>query len=196
MSLKQLEQIKKDIMNDKQNLSYTKEGFFPVYQVHPNNLILIIGQAPGQAAQNSHITWNDKSGDNLREWLGIDREIFYNSHLIGLMPMDFYFPGKAKSGGDLPPRKGFAEKWHPEILKHLPNVKLILVVGNYAAQYYLKENYKKNLTETVRNYKAYLPTYMPLVHPSPLNFRWHNNNPWFKKEVLPKLKEMVLQIIT
>lgn len=67
-----------------------------------------MGQAPGRLAQESRKTWNDPSGDRLREWLGVNREEFYESGKFGIVPIDFYYPGKGKSG-DAPPRKGFAE---------------------------------------------------------------------------------------
>ena len=93
--------------------------------------INIVGQAPGIKAQESRLYWNDKSGDRLREWLGVDRDTFYHSGIFAVIPMDFYYPGKGKSG-DLPPRKGFAEKWHPLILANLPNIELTILIGQYA----------------------------------------------------------------
>ena len=104
--------------------------------------------------------------------------------------MDFYYPGKAKSG-DLPPRKGFAEKWHPRLLGEMPNIETIILIGSYSQRYYLGKQNEKNLTETVRNFKNYLPEYLPLVHPSPLNISWLKRNLWFESDVLPVLKEVV-----
>jgi uracil-DNA glycosylase len=126
----------------------------------------------------------------LREWMGISRESFYNTDYIAQLPMDFYYPGKAKTG-DVPPRKGFAEKWHPLLLKEMPNIKTILLIGNYAQKYYLGKQCEKNLTETVKNFHNYLPEYLPLVHPSPLNLGWLKRNPWFENDVLPVLREIV-----
>ena len=126
--------------------------------------------------------------------MGIDDEIFYKSGLIGVVPMDFYYPGKGKSG-DLPPRKNFAKKWHSKVLELMPNLELIILVGKYAQDYYLGNDKKQNLTETVFNYKQYLPRYFPIVHPSPLNFRWHNKNPWFIEEVVPELQIRVKEIL-
>src|SRR5690606_33378515 len=145
-------------------------------------------------AEQTKLTWNDKSGDNLRSWLGVDRDTFYDKNKFALIPMDFYFPGKGKQG-DLPPRKGFAEKWHPLLLKELPNIELIVLVGSYAQNYYLGEKRKETLTGTVRAYQEYLPKLFPLIHPSPRNIGWHINNPWFKEDVLPKLKQLVHQIL-
>lgn len=187
---KKFEQLKKDIMSDIDNKKYSDKGIEPLFFAPRPAKILIIGQAPGIKAQESRIFFNDKSGVKLREWMGIDNELFYNSGLIGVVPMDFYYPGKGKSG-DLPPRKNFAHKWHPRVLELMPDIKLIILVGKYAQDYYLKDKKEKNLTGTVKNYKKYLPKYFPIVHPSPLNFRWQAKNPWFLEEVVPVLKKMV-----
>ena len=191
---KKFEQLKKDIMSDIDNKEYSDKGIEPLFSAPRTAKILIIGQAPGLKAQESKIFFNDKSGVKLREWMGIDNEIFYNSGLIGVVPMDFYYPGKGKSG-DLPPRKNFASRWHAKVLELMPDVELIILVGKYAQDHYLKDGKGKNLTETVKNYKKYLPMYFPIVHPSPLNFRWHNNNPWFLEEVVPELQERIEKIL-
>ena len=188
------EQLKKEIMEDSDNKKYTDEGIEPLFSTPSTAKILIVGQAPGIKAQESKIFFNDKSGVKLREWMGIDDEIFYKSGLIGVVPMDFYYPGKGKSG-DLPPRKNFARKWHDKVLELMPNLELIILVGKYAQDYYLGNEKQQNLTETVFNYKQYLPRYFPIVHPSPLNFRWHSKNPWFIKEVVPELQKRVKEIL-
>ena len=187
---REFEQLKKDIMLDVDNKVYSDKGIEPLFSAPRTAKILIIGQAPGIKAQESRMFFNDKSGVKLREWMGIDNELFYNSGLIGVVPMDFYYPGKGKSG-DLPPRKNFAHKWHSRVLELMPDIKLIILVGKYAQDYYLKDKKEKNLTGTVKNYKKYLPKYFPIVHPSPLNFRWQAKNPWFLEEVVPVLKKMV-----
>lgn len=186
--------IKQAIMDDPFNAAYTERGIEPLYNVTKEARIVIVGQAPGRVAEETRLFWNDLSGDRLREWMDVSREIFYESNLIAQIPMDFYYPGKGKSG-DAPPRKGFAEKWHPQLLAEMPNVKLTMLVGTYSQGYYLGKRRGKNLTETVRNFEQYLPDYFPLVHPSPLNFRWQNKNPWFERDVLPVLKELVHEII-
>ena len=188
------EQLKQEIMEDSDNKKYTDEGIEPLFSTPSTAKILIVGQAPGIKAQESKIFFNDKSGVKLREWMGIDDEIFYKSGLIGVVPMDFYYPGKGKSG-DLPPRKNFAKKWHAKVLELMPNLELIVLVGKYTQDYYLGNNKKQNLTETVYNYKQYLPRYFPIVHPSPLNFRWHNKNSWFIQEVVPDLQKRVKEIL-
>ena len=188
------EQLKQEIMVDSDNKKYTDVGIEPLFSTPKTAKILIIGQAPGIKAQESKIFFNDKSGVKLREWMGIDDEIFYKSGLVGVVPMDFYYPGKGKSG-DLPPRKNFAKKWHDKVLELMTNLELIILVGKYAQDYYLGNEKQQNLTETVFNYKQYLPRYFPIVHPSPLNFRWHSKNPWFIKEVVPELQKRVKEIL-
>lgn len=184
------EKIKEEIMSDPMNESYTKRGIPPLFKASKNARIVIVGQAPGKKAEQTRLFWNDLSGDRLREWMGISREVFYSTDRIAHLPMDFYYPGKAKSG-DAPPRKGFAQKWHPLLLKEMPNIKTIILIGSYAQEYYLSKRQEKNLTETVRNYHKYLPDFFPLVHPSPLNLGWLKKNPWFEDEVIPVLKEIV-----
>ncbi|ACX82911.1 uracil-DNA glycosylase family protein [Aggregatibacter actinomycetemcomitans] len=186
-------QIKHAIMSDLQNQSFTERGIEPLFAAPTGARINVVGQAPGVKAEQTRLYWNDKSGDRLREWLDVDRETFYHSGLFAVLPMDFYYPGKGKSG-DLPPRKGFAEKWHPSILTGLPNIELTIVIGQYAQQYYLPQN-KRNVTETVKNYREFLPHFLPLVHPSPRNQLWLAKNPWFMQDVVPTLQQLVKQIL-
>lgn len=188
------EPIYQAIIADPLNQSYTEKGIMPLYKVSKNAQVVIIGQAPGRKAQETNMVWNDLSGDRLREWLGVTREVFYQSELLAHLPMDFYYPGKGKSG-DNPPRKGFAQKWHPLLLKEMPNVKLMILIGSYAQDYYLKGTKEKSLTETVRNFRKFLPPFIPLVHPSPLNYGWIKQNPWFEKEVVPFLQTLINQIL-
>lgn len=189
-----LDNIKKQIMADKENKDYTDRGIGPLYKADVNAKIAIVGQAPGRVAEETGLIWNDQSGDRLRKWMGVDREMFYETDLIAHLPMDFYYPGKAQGkgqSGDAPPRKGFAEKWHPRLLENMPQVKTIILVGNYANKYYLGKNMEKNLTKTVRSYEKYMPEFFPLVHPSPLNQRWMKKNPWFEEEVVVALYNFV-----
>ncbi len=184
------DKIREDIMADTMNANYTSKGIAPIFKASYEARIVIIGQAPGRKAEETQLFWNDLSGDRLRDWMGISREEFYSTDRIAQLPMDFYYPGKAKTG-DMPPRKGFAEKWHPRLLHEMPNIKTILLIGNYAQKYYLNEQCKRNLTETVKSYREYLPAYFPLVHPSPLNQGWFKKNLWFDRDVLPELKVIV-----
>jgi uracil-DNA glycosylase len=140
------------------------------------------------------MAWNDASGRRLMQWLGVTENQFRDPSLFAHIPMDFYYPGKGKSG-DLPPRKGFAPLWHDRFSSKMPEVKLRILIGKYAQEYYLKSRRQRNLTETVRSYKDYLPEYLPLVHPSPLNFRWFAKNAWFEDELIPNLQKIVSEII-
>ena len=189
-----IEKITKKIIEDDDNIKYTKNGINPIFTAYKESKILIIGQAPGLKTQEQGIPFKDKSGERLREWLGVDSDFFYNSKLISVLPLDFYYPGKGKSG-DLPPRKDFGDKWHHKILELLPNIELFILVGKYAQEFYLKGKLKDNLTDTVKAYKEYLPKFFPIVHPSPLNIGWLRKNPWFEEEVVPTLKEIVRKIM-
>lgn len=148
---------------------------------------MIVGQAPGSKVHESGIPWNDKSGDNLRSWLGVSKETFYDPDLFALVPMGFCFPGTGKSG-DLPPRPECAPQWHRKLWKEMKDIKFTLLFGQYAHAYYLGNGAKPTLTETVKNYKSYLPEFFPLPHPSPRNNIWMKKNEWFGAEVLPELK--------
>ena len=184
------DKIKQDIMNDSMNKAFTDKGIPPLFKASKDARIVLVGQAPGRKAEATRMFWNDLSGDRLREWMGISREVFYNSNRIAHIPMDFYYQGKAKNG-DVPPRKGFAEKWHPLLLNEMPDVETIILIGSYVQKYYLDKRREKSLTETVRNFQKYLPEYFPLVHPSPLNLGWFKRNPWFENEVLPEFKTII-----
>lgn len=188
--MKNVQDIFNAIKKDPINSEFTMQGWDPLFHVIPTATILIISQAPGRIAKSTKTYFNDASGDRLREWMGVTREEFYDSDRIAVMPLDFYYPGKGKSG-DLPPRKGFAEKWHPTLLKMMPNVQLTMLVGQYAIKAYLGTEREKTLTATVQNYTNYLPAYFPLVHPSPLNYGWQKRNPWFQEEVVPDLQVRV-----
>lgn len=180
-------EINKKICNDPQNAAYTRCGIKPLYSASPKAKILIIGQAPGKKAQDTHIIWNDASGIRLRQWLGVSDETFYQSGKIAVLPMDFYFPGKGKAG-DLPPRRGFAAKWHSCLLKTMPDIQMTVLVGSYAVKYYLNLKSSAKLTDVVREYQRYLPEYFPIIHPSPRNQIWMSKNPWFNAQVIPALK--------
>ena len=186
--------IAEEIRRDPENASFTKRGIDPLFFAGPECRIMIVGQAPGRVAEESGIVWNDRSGDRLRDWMGIDRDTFYNSGKLAIVPMDFYFPGTGKSG-DLPPRKDFADKWHPRMLELMPDLKLTILVGSYATKRYLKLKSSASLTQVVKDYHDYLPDFFPLVHPSPRNQIWMKKNPWFDQTVIPDLQELVAQIM-
>ena len=162
----------------------------PIFSVSKDSKILIIGQAPGQKVHDSGVPWDDQSGNELRRWLGIDKEHFYDTKLFGLMPMGFCYPGKSATG-DLPPRPECAPLWHNQLLANMKSVKLILLIGQYSQKFYLGDKLRPTLTENVKNYREFLPKYLPLVHPSPRNKIWQKKNPWFELEVVPQLRKIV-----
>jgi uracil-DNA glycosylase len=166
----------------------------PVIQVSTSASILIVGQAPGSRVHETGVPFDDPSGDRLRDWLGIDKDIFYDKSKIALVPMGFCFPGTGKSG-DLPPRPECADTWRVKLLEQLPNIKLTIVVGQYAQAWHLDKANKENLTETVRAWKEYWPRAIPLPHPSPRNNIWLKKNSWFEGNVLPSLKKRIRALL-
>lgn len=189
-----IEDVREQIVNHPSNKHYTAQGYQPLFTASSEAAIVIIGQAPGKKAQESGVVWNDASGKRLMQWLGVSEETFRTDTVFAHIPMDFYYPGKGASG-DLPPRPEFAMLWHDKLLRQMPRVELMILIGNYAQRYYLGPERMDTLTDTVRNFKRYAPLYFPIVHPSPLNFRWLNKNPWFEREVVPKLQQRITEII-
>lgn len=167
----------------------------PIVAAHADAKIIIIGQAPGTKVHETGVPWDDPSGRQLRKWLGVSDEVFYDQTKIALVPMGFCYPGKGK-GGDLPPRKECAPLWHQQLWDSMPNLELIILIGTYAQKYYLKGNMEKNLTETVKAYQQFLPKFFPLPHPSPRNRFWLTKNPWFDEEVVRELKRLVRAIMS
>ena len=184
------ETIHEGIIADPENAWARDLGYQPLYVAGPGARIAVIGQAPGRKAQESGIAWNDASGIKLFDWLGVSETQFRDPDLFALLPMDFYYPGKGPTG-DLPPRKDFAGRWHAPLLALMPEIRLTILIGRYAQQHYLAGRTKRNLTETVHAFDEYLPGIIPLVHPSPLNFRWQSHNPWFVTDLLPVVREHV-----
>jgi uracil-DNA glycosylase len=165
----------------------------PVFRVSPTARLLIIGQAPGTKVHATGIPWNDPSGERLRGWLMMDREQFYDTSRIAIVPMGFCYPGRLPNGGDAPPRPECAPLWHTKLLSAMPAIRLSLLVGGYALTHFLG---KGPMTERVRAYRDYLPTYFPLPHPSWRTTGWERNNPWFQAEALPALRETVTAVLT
>ena len=166
----------------------------PVLRAHQAARVLIVGQAPGTRVHHTGIPWNDPSGDRLRQWLAVDRDTFYDESRFAIIPMGYCYPGRGASG-DLPPRRECAELWLDRLLAELPEVRLTLLIGQYAQAHYLGERRKPSLTETVRAWRDYLPHHLPLPHPSPRNLMWLRRNPWFEKEVVPALRKAVRRLV-
>lgn len=187
-----------DLLHNIRNCSLCKAhlplGPRPVVTAHQDSKIVIIGQAPGTKVHASGIPWDDASGKQLRKWLGVTEEEFYDEKNFAIVPMGFCYPGRGK-GGDLPPRPECAPQWHEQLMEFMPNVELVLLIGMYAQKYYLKNDAKKTLTETVAEYQDYLPKYFPLPHPSPRNRFWLTRNPWFEQEVVSELRTKVHDLL-
>jgi len=165
----------------------------PVLRAAHSARILIIGQAPGTKVHASGIPWDDASGRRLRSWLNVDSDTFYDPALFAIVPMGFCYPGKGKSG-DLPPRPECASQWHHSLLELLPGIECTLLIGRYAQQHYLENNYP-TLTECVQNWRRFAPTQFVLPHPSPRNQLWLRRNSWFEEETVPALQDHVAKIL-
>jgi uracil-DNA glycosylase len=161
----------------------------PVFRVARSARLLVVGQAPGRRVHESGIPWNDPSGDVLRLWLAMDREAFYDTSRIAIVPIGLCYPG-TEDGADLPPMPRCAPRWQARFRAALPDIRLTLLVGSYAQAYYLSAR-RKTMSETVRAFRDYLPAFFPLPHPSWRNLLWRRNNPWFEEEVLPELRRRV-----
>lgn len=173
----------------------------PVVIASKKARILIAGQAPGTRVHASGIPFDDPSGDRLREWLGVDRDRFYNEASFAIAPMGFCFPGLDVKGGDLPPRRECAPMWRDRLLQLMPQIELVLVIGQYAHAWHLQERRSKTLTETVANWREIFnssdqnPRTLPLPHPSWRNSGWLKRNPWFSQDLLPVLKREVAALL-
>lgn len=169
-------------------------GCRPIFQMHPQARILIVGQAPGRRVHETGIPFNDPSGERLRKWMGVDKAMFYDAEQIALLPMGFCYPGSSSSG-DLPPRPECVETWRSRMMAQLKHVELTLVLGQYARDWHVPEDKKKSLTETVSNWQQHWPKLVVLPHPSPRNVRWFKANPWFEQELAPKISGRIAVLL-
>ena len=169
-------------------------GTRPVVQLHPQARLLIAGQAPGRKVHKSGTPFEDASGERLREWMGVTRDVFYDPKLVAILPMGFCYPGTGNSG-DLPPRPECAPAWREQLLGRLRHLKITLVIGQYAQAYHLDAK-KTSLTQNVRDWEKYWPSVVPLPHPSPRNNIWLRRNPWFEKDLLPLLRKRVEDVLS
>ena len=189
-----MEQLLSEIRSCRVCSEHLPLGPRPIVEASVNSKIVLASQAPGRKAHLHNKAWDDPSGKKLREWLGVSDDEFYDPNNFAILPTGFCYPGKGKTG-DLPPRKECAPLWHHKIWNRLQGVQLILVIGKYAQDIYLKEDSKKNLTENVRCFGEFLPKYFPLPHPSPVNHFWMRKNPWFEHEVLSVLQHKINSIL-
>ena len=166
----------------------------PVLQIGAAARILIVGQAPGAKVHASGIPWSDRSGDRLREWMGMDAGTFHDATRIAIVPMGLCYPGRAASG-DLPPRPECAPLWQARLRAQMPRVELTLLIGGYAQAYYLRHAGHVSVTATMRDWRAHAPAVMPLPHPSPRNVAWFKANPWFAEDLLPALRRRVRRLM-
>ena len=163
----------------------------PVLRISESARVLIAGQAPGTRVHASGKPFTDPSGDRLRDWMGVSEEVFYDESRIAILPMGFCFPGLDAKGGDKPPRPICARTWRAELLRHLPELQLTLVIGGYAMKWHLPDIWTGAVTTTVRNWTVTGGGVMPLPHPSWRNNAWIKKHPWFSSDVLPELKRRI-----
>jgi uracil-DNA glycosylase len=162
----------------------------PILQAHAAARILIVGHAPGLRAHTTGVPWDDRSGDRLRDWMGVDKDTFYDASRVAIIPMGYCYPGRAK-GGDMPPRRECADLWLERLLAHLPALELTLLVGQYAQRHFLGGSRKPSLTQTTKSWRDYGPRNFPLPHPSPRNQPWLVRHPWFERDLVPALRARI-----
>jgi uracil-DNA glycosylase len=168
----------------------------PIIHVSKMAKICIASQAPGLRVHKTGISFNDPSGDRLRDWMGVNRDTFYDESRVALTGMAFCFPGYDANGSDLPPPKICAATWRTRLFAALPQFETILLVGSYAQDWHLGERRKSNMTETVKAWREYAPRFIPMPHPSWRNNGWLKQNPWFAEELLPYLQRRVRRLVS
>lgn len=168
----------------------------PVVVASSTAQVLIAGQAPGTKVHATGLPFNDRSGDRLRDWMGVTRDEFYDAQNFAIAPMGFCFPGQDAKGGDLPPRRECAPSWRAGLIARMPQVELVLAIGLYAQGWHLGDARRASLTETVADWRAIFmrnsaPRVLPLPHPSWRNTGWLKKNPWFEADLLPVLRREI-----
>lgn len=168
----------------------------PVPWFRSSARLLIAGQAPGARVHASGVPFDDRSGDRLRDWLGLSRAQFYDQDRVAIVPMAFCFPGYNAKGSDLPPPPRCAQTWRQQVLDHLPNLTTTIVIGRYAQSWHLGDAARKaGVRTTVENWRAYAPSVFPIPHPSWRNNAFLRQNPWFEADLLPALQNRVAQVM-
>ena len=187
-----LSKLLRDVRKCRLCAPHLAAGPKPILQIGSRARVLLAGQAPGRRVHETGVPFDDPSGDRLREWLGVTRAEFYDPKKIAILPMGFCYPGTGRSG-DLPPRPECAPAWRQQVLEHLRDVRLTVVIGQHAMKWHLTDP-RRNLTETVKAWEDYGDT-VPLPHPSPRNNIWLKKNPWFASSLLPQLRKRVRQAL-
>ncbi|EFL90438.1 uracil-DNA glycosylase family protein [Ahrensia sp. R2A130] len=172
----------------------------PVAWLSSSARLCIAGQAPGLRVHKSGLPFDDASGNRLREWMGIDCDQFYDREKLAIVPMGFCFPGYDAKGSDLPPRRECRAVWHDDVFAAMPQIELIIVIGQYAQKYHLGSRMARNMTETARDWRTHLHSnehrvVLPIPHPSWRNTAWLKRNPWFQNEVVPVLQAQVQRLM-
>lgn len=166
----------------------------PVLQAAATARILVVGQAPGLRVHQSGIPWDDPSGERLRTWMGVSKEVFYDATRITIIPMGYCYPGRG-NGGDLPPRRECAQLWLDRLLAKLPLIELTLLIGQHAQRHFLGNRRKHSLAATTAAWAEYAPRYFPLPHPSPRNTPWFQRNSGFEQQLLPELRLRIAALL-
>jgi uracil-DNA glycosylase len=172
----------------------------PVLRASTTARLAVCSQAPGTKVYQSGIPFSDRSGDRLREWMGVTKEEFYDGARVAIVPMGFCFPGQDAKGADLPPRRECAPLWHRNLFAALPQIEVVLAVGSYAQEWHLGDAAGPSLQETMRDWRKHLrrktrPRIFPLPHPSWRNNAWLKQNDWFEAELLPVLRREVRRLL-
>ena len=175
----------------------------PVIRLSATAKLLVAGQAPGTRVHATGLPFNDPSGDRLRDWMQIERDVFYDASRVAIVPMGFCFPGHDKNKGDLPPRRECRVAWHDRIFPLMPQLEVILAIGAHAQAYHLTRlglPYRRgaSMTDTVANWRLFSaarPRVFALPHPSWRNTGWLRRNPWFEAEVLPTLRAAIAAVL-
>ncbi|MGR3323638.1 MAG: uracil-DNA glycosylase family protein [Pseudooceanicola sp.] len=171
----------------------TRHAPRPVAWFRPGARLLIAGQAPGARVHESGRPFDDRSGDRLRDWMGVDRDTFYDTSRIAVVPMAFCFPGYDAKGSDLPPPRLCAATWHDQVMEALPDIRLRLLIGGHAHRWHLGT--RVGVTETLKGWRDLPEGTFPLPHPSWRNTAWLKKNPWFEAELIPVLRQRIAEVL-